>query len=58
MNTTTMHIFLVSLILEGVKTPVEPHYVAELELKCKNCKAIRTILKYGADEGVRITLRD
>ena len=38
--------------------PVEPHYVAELELMCKNCKAIRTILKHGPDEGVRITLRN
>jgi hypothetical protein len=38
--------------------PVEPHYVAELELKCKNSKAIRTILKHGPDEGVRVTLRN
>jgi hypothetical protein len=38
--------------------PVEPHYVAELELTCKNCKAIRTILKHGPDEGVRVTLRN
>jgi hypothetical protein len=38
--------------------PVEPHFVAELELKCKNCKAIRTILKHGPDEGVRVTLRN
>jgi hypothetical protein len=37
---------------------VEPHYVAQLELKCKNCKAIRTILKHGPDEGVRVTLRN
>jgi len=38
--------------------PVEPHYVAQLELTCKNCKAIRTILKCGPDEGVRVTLRN
>jgi hypothetical protein len=38
--------------------PVEPHYVVHLELVCKNCKAIRTILKYGPDEGVRVTLRN
>jgi hypothetical protein len=36
--------------------PVEPHYVVELELVCKNCKAIRTISKHGPDEGVRVTL--
>jgi hypothetical protein len=38
--------------------PVEPHYVVQLELVCKNCKAIRTILKCGPDEGVRVTLRN
>jgi hypothetical protein len=38
--------------------PVEPHYVAKLELTCKNCKAIRTILKFGPDEGVRVTLQN
>ena len=32
--------------------------VVQLELVCKNCKAIRTILKYGPDEGVRVTLRN
>jgi hypothetical protein len=29
--------------------PVEPLFVPELELECKNCKAIRTILKHGPD---------
>jgi phage FluMu protein Com len=38
--------------------PLESHYVAQLELKCKKCKAIRTILKHVPDEGVRVTLRN
>ena len=29
--------------------PVEPLFIPELELECKNCKAIRTILKHGPD---------
>jgi hypothetical protein len=47
-------VYTSSIMLGRCQDPVEPHYVVQLELVCKNCKAIRTILKYGPNEGVRV----
>jgi ssDNA-binding Zn-finger/Zn-ribbon topoisomerase 1 len=51
-------VYTSSIMLGRCQDPVEPHYVVNLELVCKNCKAIRTILKCGPDQGVRVTLRN